>query len=54
MRPVVYLKSDITVDDVAKIETPVIEPDWSTYDNNNAFVTSGDASNGEAGNHGEE
>lgn len=54
VRPVVYLKSDITVDDVAKIETPVIEPDWSTYDNNNAFVTSGDASNGEAGNHGEE
>lgn len=53
VRPVVYLKSDITVDDVAKIETAVTEPDWSTYDNSNPVIIGGNASNGEAGNHGE-
>ena len=53
MRPVVYLKSDITVDDVSKIETAVTEPDWSIYDNSNQFMIEGNASNGEAGNHGE-
>ena len=53
VRPVVYLKSDITVDDVSKIETAVTEPDWSTYDNSIFDVAGGNAINGEAGNHGE-
>ena len=50
VRPVVYLESNITVEDLHKIDGQ--EEDWSAYSNSNSLVANGDSSNGEAGNHG--
>ena len=50
VRPVVYLESNITVEDLHKIDGQ--EEDWSAYSNSNLLVVHGDSSNGEAGNHG--
>ena len=52
VRPVVYLESNITVEDLHKIDGQ--EEDWSAYSNSNPQVASGNSSNGEAGNHGTE
>ena len=49
VRPVVYLESNITVEDLHKIDGQ--EEDWSAYSNSNPRVASGNSSNGEAGNH---
>ena len=49
VRPVVYLNSEITVEDLHVIDGQ--EDNWSGYSNNGA-VASGDASNGLAGNSG--
>ena len=50
VRPVVYLNSEITVEDLHVIDGQ--EDNWSTYNNSNPQVASGDASNGEEGNPG--
>ena len=50
VRPVVYLESNITVEDLYKIDGQ--EEDWSAYSNSNSLVVRGDSSNGEEGNHG--
>ena len=50
VRPVVYLESNITVEDLHKIDGQ--EEDWSAYSNSNPQVASGNSSTGEAGNHG--
>lgn len=49
VRPVVYLNSEVTLEDLQKITDP--EDEWSTY-SNTPLVVSGEATNGEAGNHG--
>ena len=49
VRPVVYLNSEITVEDLHVIDGQ--EDNWSAYSNNGA-VASGSSSNGEAGNSG--
>ena len=49
VRPVVYLNSDVTVEQIQK--TTGSTTPWS-YDNSSPNVAHGDASNGEAGNHG--
>ena len=49
VRPVVYLESNINVEDLHKIDGQ--EEDWSAYSNSNPVVARGDSSNGEAGNH---
>ena len=49
VRPVVFLKSDVTTAQVKKLANQT-EDDWSDY--TAQWSTSGDASNGEAGNHG--
>ena len=49
VRPVVYLESNITVEDLHKIDGQ--EEDWSAYSNNIPTVSIGDSPNGEAGNH---
>ena len=49
VRPVVYLESNITVEDLHKIDGQ--EEDWSAYSNGDA-VANGNSSNGEAGNYG--
>ena len=49
VRPVVYLNSEVTVEDLHVIDGQ--EEDWSAYSNNNQEVAHGDSSNGEAGNH---
>ena len=46
VRPIVYLKSEITVEDLHVIDGQ--EDDWSAYSNNGA-VANGNATNGEAG-----
>ena len=51
VRPVVYLESNITVEDLHKIDGQ--EEDWSAYSNGDA-VASGNSSTGEAGNRGTE
>ena len=48
VRPVVYLESNITVEDLHKIDGQ--EEDWSAYSNGDA-VANGNSSNGEAGKH---
>ena len=50
VRPVVYLNSEITVEDLHVIDGQ--EDNWSTYKNSNSLVASGTSSNGEAGNPG--
>ena len=50
VRPVVYLNSEITVEDLHIIDGQ--EDNWSAYNNSNPQVASGNASNGLAGNHG--
>ena len=52
VRPVVYLESNITVEDLHKIDGQ--EEDWSAYSNSNPAVASGNSSTGEAGNRGTE
>ena len=52
VRPVVYLESNITVEDLHTIDGQ--EEDWSAYSNSNPQVASGNSSTGEAGNHGTE
>ena len=52
VRPVVYLESNITVEDLHKIDGQ--EEDWSAYSNSDPAVAYGNSSNGEAGNHGTE
>ena len=52
VRPVVYLESNITVEDLHKIDGQ--EEDWSAYSNSDSAVAHGNSSNGEAGNHGTE
>ena len=49
VRPVVYLNSEITVEDLHVIDGQ--EDNWSAYSNGDA-VASGNSSNGEAGNPG--
>ena len=49
VRPVVYLNSEVTVEDLHVIDGQ--EDNWSAY-SNGAAVANGDSSNGEAGNHG--
>ena len=49
VRPVVYLESNITVEDLHKIDGQ--EEDWSAYSNGDA-VAKGNSSTGEAGNRG--
>ena len=49
VRPVVYLNSEVTVEDLHIIDGQ--EDNWSAYSNGDA-VANGDSSNGEAGNHG--
>ena len=49
VRPVVYLNSDVTVEQIQK--TTGRTTPWS-YDNSSPVAGSGYASNGEAGNHG--
>ena len=49
VRPVVYLNSEVTVEDLHVIDGQ--EDNWSAYSNGDA-VANGDSSNGEAGNHG--
>ena len=48
VRPVVYLESNITVEDLHTIDGQ--EENWSEYSNSNTLIVEGDASNGEAGN----
>ena len=50
VRPVVYLNSEITVEDLHVIDGQ--EDNWSTYNNSDSQAATGEASNGEAGNHG--
>ena len=50
VRPVVYLNSEITVEDLHVIDGQ--EDNWSTYNNLNSLVASGTSSNGEEGNPG--
>ena len=52
VRPVVYLESNITVEDLHKIDGQ--EEDWSAYSNSDPAVAHGNSSNGEAGNHNDE
>ena len=52
VRPVVYLESNVTVEDLHIIDGQ--EEDWSAYSNSNSGVANGNSSNGEAGNHGTE
>ena len=52
VRPVVYLNSEVTVEDLHVIDGQ--EEDWSAYSNSNQEVAHGDSSNGEAGNHNDE
>ena len=52
VRPVVYLESNITVEDLHKIDGQ--EEDWSAYSNSEPLVASGNSSTGKAGNHGTE
>ena len=49
VRPVVYLNSEVSVDDLQKTEAGT---DTWNYDNSNPDVANGDKNNGEAGNHG--
>ena len=49
VRPVVYLESNITAEDLHTIDGQ--EENWSEYSNSNTLIAEGDASNGEAGNH---
>ena len=49
VRPVVYLESNVTIEDLHTIDGQ--EEDWSAYSNSNPQVASGNSSNGEAGNH---
>ena len=48
VRPVVYLESNITVEDLHKIDGQ--EEDWSAYSNSEPLVARGNSSNGAAGN----
>ena len=48
VRPVVYLESNVTVEDLHIIDGQ--EEDWSAYSNSNPQVARGNSSNGEAGN----
>ena len=48
VRPVVYLNSEVTVEDLHVIDGQ--EDDWSTYSNSNSQAATGEASNGLAGN----
>ena len=50
VRPVVYLNSEVSVDDLQKTEAGT---DTWNYDNSDLDVAIGDKNNGEAGNHGE-
>ena len=50
VRPVVYLESNVTVEDLHIIDGQ--EEDWSAYSNSNPQVARGNSSTGEAGNHG--
>ncbi len=50
VRPVVYLESNITVEDLHTIDGQ--EENWSAYDNSNPLVAHGGTDNGEAGNYG--
>ena len=50
VRPVVYLNSEITVEDLHIIDGQ--EDNWSAYNNSNPQVASGNASNGLAGGQG--
>ena len=52
VRPVVYLESNVTIEDLHTIDGQ--EEDWSAYSNSNPQVASGNSSTGEAGNHGTE
>ena len=52
VRPVVYLESNVTIEDLHTIDGQ--EEDWSAYSNSNPQVASGYSSTGEAGNHGTE
>ena len=49
VRPVVYLESNITVEDLHTIDGQ--KEDWSAYSNSNPQVASGNSSTGKAGNH---
>ena len=49
VRPVVYLNSEVSVDDLQKTEA--VTDTWN-YDNSKLFETTGGKDNGEAGNHG--
>ena len=49
VRPVVYLNSDVTVEQIQK--TTGSTTPWS-YDNSSPYPADGNASTGEAGNHG--
>ena len=50
VRPVVYLNSEVSADDLQKTEAGT---DTWNYDNSNPDVANGDKNNGEEGNHGE-
>ena len=50
VRPVVYLNSNITIEDLHVIDGQ--EDNWSTYNNSRPQVASGDATNGLAGGQG--
>ena len=50
VRPVVYLESNVTVEDLHIIDGQ--EEDWSAYSNSKPQVARGNSSTGEAGNHG--
>ena len=50
VRPVVYLESNVTIEDLHKIDGQ--EEDWSAYSNRDSKVAHGNSSNGEAGNYG--
>ncbi|CCZ19059.1 unknown [Clostridium sp. CAG:780] len=48
VRPVVYLNSEATVEDLHIIDGQ--EDNWSTYNNSDSQAATGEASNGLAGN----
>ncbi len=50
VRPVVYLNSEVTVEDLHVIDGQ--EDNWSAYDNSNPLVAEGNLTDGLAGNHG--
>ena len=50
VRPIVYLESNVTVEDLHTIDGQ--EEDWTVYSYSSSNIASGDESNGEAGNHG--